>query len=332
MFRFADPYFLILLAVLPAAIVYRRRKRVHPVMGLPDLTVVKGIRPSLAMVLGWLLPVCKYGVLALMIVALARPQWGTHQQNILTEGINIVLTLDLSESMGAIDFKHEKKVINRLEAVKVVVRDFIDKRTGDRIGMVVFGTEAYTQIPLTRDYQTINAILKELKIGAAGKKTAMGDALGIALKRLKDIESKSNVVILLTDGQSNAGEIEPLVAGDLARDHKVKVYTIGVGSRGKAPFIQKHPIWGQRKVYRRVSIDENTLKKIAEKTGGLYFRAENTQGLQQIYDRINQLEKTKVEIKQYTEYSEYYPYLLIPAFILLGFWVFFANTRFLRVP
>jgi Ca-activated chloride channel family protein len=293
---------------------------------------VENVAPSTALRLQALVPAIKYAALVLMVVALARPQWGTERTEVQTEGINIVLALDLSESMAALDFKKKGRVINRLEAVKGVVENFVADRTGDRIGMVVFGSHAYTQLPLTRDYDTIVSMLERLEIGAAGKQTAIGDAIGIGIKRLADIESKSNVVILLTDGQSNAGELSPETAGEIAREKNIKVYTIGVGSRGKAPFLINDPLFGQRYVYQRVSIDEETLKAIAGKTGGLYFRAENLEGLQQIYDTIDKLEKTEVKVELFADYSEIYPWLLIPAIVLVSVYVVLRNTRYLVVP
>jgi len=243
-----------------------------------------------------------------------------------------MLAVDVSESMAALDFKRKGKVVNRLEAVKGVVSEFISNRTGDRIGMVVFGTNAYTQIPLTRDYNTISTILDRLKIGVAGKSTAIGDAIGISLKRIEDFKSKSNVIILLTDGRSNTGELSPKVAAGIAAQKQVKIHTIGVGSKGKVPFLIKHPLWGDRYVYQRVDIDEETLKEIASETGGLYFKARDTEKLQQIYDTIDKLEKTEVKVKIYAEYRELYHYFLIVGFMLMIFWIILSNTRFLRVP
>ncbi len=332
MFRFASPYFFLLLAILPILMYYRTRRQIRPGMGMSSLTSVRHISPSPFLVIQRILPILKYVALCLMIIAMARPQSGTKKENILTEGINIALAVDLSESMAALDFKRKGKIVNRLEAVKGVVQDFISKRSGDRIGMVVFGSNAYTQLPLTRDYNTIASVLDRLKIGAAGKSTAIGDAIGISLRRLEDIKSQSNVIILLTDGQSNAGELSPDTAAEVAVQKKVKIYTIGVGTRGKAPFLIRDPVFGERYVYQRVDIDEDTLKAIADKTGGLYFRAENIEGLQEIYDTIGKLEKTEVKVKTFAEYSELYSYFLIPAFILLGLWVLLSNTRFLRIP
>ncbi|MCP4109316.1 MAG: VWA domain-containing protein [Desulfobacteraceae bacterium] len=332
MFRFAYPYFLLLFIVIPAAVYFRSRRLRHPVMGISGSVAARDIKQSAALSLRWIIPILKYSCLCLMIIAMARPQWGTKKINVLTEGINIVLAVDLSESMAALDFRRKNKIVNRLEAVKGVVHDFISKRNGDRIGMVVFGTQAYTQLPLTRDYNTIASILERLKIGAAGKATAIGDAIGISLKRLEDIKSKSNIIILLTDGQSNSGQLAPETAAEIAVQKKVRVYTVGVGTRGKAPFLIKSPLFGERYVYRKVNIDEGTLKDIADKTGGMYFRAENLEGLQKIYNTIDKLEKTEVKVKTFSEYNEFYSFFLVPAFILLGLWIILSNTRFLRIP
>jgi Ca-activated chloride channel family protein len=332
MFQFASPYFLLLLLLLPAVIFSRKRRQPRPVLNLSSLAPVRDIPPSGMLRIARLLPVLKYAALCLMIVSMARPQWGTRQVNVLTEGVNIVLAMDLSESMAALDFKLNGKIVNRLEAIKSVVQDFIAKRNGDRIAVVVFGTHAYTQLPLTRDYNTIASILDRLKIGAAGPNTAIGDAIGISLKRLEDVKSKSNIIILLTDGQSNSGELSPQIATDLAAQKGIKIYTVGVGTRGQVPFLIKDPVFGERYVYQQVDIDEGALKDIATKTGGLYFKAENTEGLQQIYNTINSLEKTEVKTQTFAEYNELYRYLLIPAFMLLGAWIVLTHTRFMRVP
>lgn len=332
MFRFASPYFFILLMIVPLAAFFRKRRNFMPAMGASSIASVKAVGGSLALRFGWLVPVLKYTALCLMIAALARPQWGTKRMNVKTEGVNIIMAVDLSESMAALDFRRGGKIVNRLEAVRGVVQEFVKERTGDRIGMVVFGDAAYTQLPLTRDYNTIVSILDRLEIGAAGQRTAIGDAIGISLKRIADIESKSNIIILLTDGKSNAGELSPEAATEIAVQKGVKIYTIGVGTRGKAPFLMRSGFFGDRYVYRQVDIDEETLGEIARKTGGLYFRAENIEGLQEIYDTIDRLEKTEVEVEQFAEYREMYPYLLIPAFGLICLWALLVNTRFLRVP
>jgi len=332
MFRFADPYAFLCLLALPAAMYVWKKRRKYPQLCAASLSGVADIRRSAVLRLCWIVPFLKYAAFVLLVIALARPQWGTRQISMKTEGINIVMAVDLSESMAALDFKQKGEIVNRLEAVKGVVQEFVGKRTGDRIGMVVFGSHAYTQVPLTRDYATIVSILERLSIGSAGKSTAIGDAIGISLKRLEDIRSKSNVIILLTDGQSNSGEFSPGAAAEIAVIKSVRIYTIGVGSRGRAPFLINDPVFGRRYVYQQVDIDETTLKDIARKTGGLYFRAENTEGLQRIYDTIDQLEKTEVKVKTYAEFSELYGWFLLPAIVLLMLRIILINTRFLRIP
>ncbi|MBF0259549.1 MAG: VWA domain-containing protein [Desulfamplus sp.] len=339
MFRFASPLFLILLGIIPVLILLGRKKKGrssgdHASINVSSVefmaTGLSAISP--AVVLARFLPVLKYIALILMIVALARPQLGTKKSDVTTEGINIILALDLSESMAALDFSSKGSIITRLDAVKGVVKDFIMKREGDRIGMVVFGSQAFTQLPLTRDYNTIAFVLDRLKIGAAGPSTAIGDAVGISLKRLEDIKSKSNIIILLTDGRSNSGELSPDTAASIAAERGVKIYTIGVGKEGKAPFLVNDPLMGQRYVYQRVDIDHETLKKIADMTKGTFFAAEDIASLGKIYQMIDNLEKTKIEVKSWAEYNELYLWLLVPSFAMLGLYVALSNTRLMRIP
>ena len=249
----------------------------------------------------------------------------------MTQGINIMLALDLSESMSALDFKQDDKIVNRLDAVKGVVSEFIQNREGDRIGLVVFGSSAFTQLPLTRDYDTISFLLDHLKIGSAGPKTAIGDALGIALKRLKDIEATSNIIILLTDGKSNAGSLSWQDAAALAETRGIKVYTVGVGSRGKAPFLV-NGIFGQQYVYRQVDVDWQALETIAEQTGGEFFRAENTESLKKIYKAIDAMEKTEIEMDKWVDYQELFARFLIPGLLLYTLCLVLDHTRLVRIP
>jgi Ca-activated chloride channel family protein len=332
MFQFASPYNLLLLILIPITIWHRVRRMPKPALASSGTSAIEGLPSSVVMQLRAMMPVLFYAALALLIVALARPQWGTRQMQVTESGINIILAMDLSESMAALDFKHRGKIINRLEAIKQVVNEFIGNRSGDRIGMVVFGSQAYTQLPLTRDYNTIATMLERLKIGAAGRATAIGDAIGISLKRLKDIESRSNIIILLTDGRSNSGELDPAATAAIAREKGVKVYTIGVGGKGRAPFLVNDPIFGQRYVYQRVDMDEQTLQAIAEETGGLYFRAQDMQGLKKIYATIDEMEQTEVRTKTFAEFNDLYRYLLLPGFGLLVIWIILQNTRYLKVP
>ncbi len=331
MFRFATPYAFLLLAAIPFIVWYRHR-RTAPAMAHSGLLPLAGASPSPGLILFKALPLLYYLMLILLVAALARPQWGTERTIVNSEGINIILAVDLSESMQALDFEVDGRRVDRLQAVKGVVKEFIKQRSGDRIGLVVFGSQAYTQLPLTRDYQTIADILDRLEIGAAGRTTAVGDAIGISLKRLKDIESKSNIIILLTDGRSNSGELDPPTAAGIAKTEGVKIYTIGVGSKGRVPFVINDPIFGKRRVYQEVDLDENTLRDIADQTDGLYFRAQDTDGLQQIYNTIDNMETTEVEVESFAEYNELYLYFLLPAFGLLGMWILLKNTRFLSIP
>jgi len=332
MFRFADPYVLILLVFIPLAVWQARRRPAEAALSFSRTADARQVPPSAMLRLDRWLGLLYWLALVLMVAALARPQWGARQMFMDTRGVNIILAVDLSESMAALDFRQGGKVINRLEAVKSVVRDFIAKRDGDRIGMVVFGAQAYTQLPLTRDYHTLEAILHHLKIGAAGRSTAVGDAIGISLKRLQDMGSRASVIILLTDGRSNSGEIEPLDAAGIAAERKVKIYTVGVGDRGRAPFLVDDPIFGQRTIYQRVDLDEETLQAIAQRTGGLYFRATDLEGLKKIYETIDLMEKTEAKVKVFDQFNDLYLLLLLPAFGLLALWVILKNTRFLGIP
>jgi Ca-activated chloride channel family protein len=332
MFRFDSPYLLLILSLLPLVAWYRRRGHRQPALAGSDRWPDTEQAPPFAVRIGRILPALYYTALILMIAALARPQWGTRQITLDTMGINIILALDLSESMAAMDFKQGAKHVSRLEAVKSVVLDFISGRNADRIGVVAFGSQAYTQLPLTRDDNTIKAVVQRLQIGAAGRRTAVGDAIGIGLKRLQDIPSRSKIIILLTDGQSNSGELSPDVAAEIARENHVKVHTIGVGGRGRAPFLIDDPVFGRRTVYQQVDLDEETLRMIADKTGGLYFSAQDLEGLRKIYQAIDEMEKSPAPVKSFAEYNELYMYLLWPAFGLLSLWIVLTHTRFLAIP
>ncbi len=331
MYRFESPFWLAALLTLPW-ILHLLGKRKRPGLGTPTLVMGGTLPRSLTVRTQWIVPGLKVLALVLVILAMARPQWGTRESVRLTEGVNIVLAMDLSESMSALDFKLGGKAVNRLEAVKQVVKDFVGKRDGDRIGLVVFGSEAYTQIPLTNDYSALLSVIDRLAIGAAGKATAIGDAIGISLKRLRDIESKSNIIILLTDGRSNTGELDPTAATSIAVGNKVKVYTIGVGSKGPVPFVVNDPLWGQRVVYQEVDIDEEALKEIAGKTGGLYFNASDSEGLKRIYDRIDELERTEVRVKSYDNFNDLYAWFVVPALAFLFLSHALSHTRYLEIP
>ena len=271
---------------------------------------------------------------ALLILAVARPQTGRSETQVRTEGIDIVLVIDTSESMRALDLDDDRRISqrkNRLEVVQEVVERFIAKRPDDQIGLVVFGDEAYTQVPLTLDHDVLGTFLGRLDIGMAGPTTALGSALGTAVKRLRDSEAKSKVVVLLTDGRSNAGTLSPRKAAEVAATFGVKVYTIGAGTRGTAPMLEAGP-FRQRVVYQEVEIDEETLQEIARRTGGAYYRAEDGQALQSIYDRIDELEKTEITLSSFVEYDERFRWFVVPALGLLLLEVGLAGTRFRKLP
>jgi Ca-activated chloride channel family protein len=269
--------------------------------------------------------------LIFLILALARPQTGQSSSEVLTEGVDIILCLDTSGSMQALDFEINGKRVNRLQAVKQVVARFIKKRKSDRMGMVVFAVNAYTQCPLTLDYGVLNGFLDRVQIGMAGDMTAIGSALATSVKRLRDSKAKSKVVVLLSDGRNNAGAIDPETAARLARSYQVKVYTIGVGSKGPAPF-EVDTVFGKQLVYQNVDLDEASLKQIADLTGGEYFRATDTQSLEAIYGKIDAMEKTKVKVKEYREYTEQFPFFLVSGLIFLGVEVVLANTWLKKIP
>ena len=331
MLRLASPLFLLLLLAAALILFLKLREKNSSHIKVSSLKGLENTSYSFMVTLSKLVPILKISGLIFLILALARPQFGDKKINVTTEGVNIILALDLSESMRALDFKKDKKIVTRLEAVKGVVLDFIMKREGDRIGMVVFGSNAFTQLPLTRDYNTIAFILERLKIGAAGPSTAIGDAIGISLKRLEDIKSESNIIILLTDGKSNSGELSWQDAASIAANREVKIYTIGVGTKGKAPFLVSD-LFGQRYVYHEVDVDLKALETIAKQTNASFFQAKDLKSLGKIYEMINNLEKTKVDIEKWVEYKELYPWFLVPGLILLLFYILLSNTRFLKVP
>ena len=264
-------------------------------------------------------------------LALARPQEGHKSVEILNRGVDIVLAIDVSGSMQALDFSQGEEHITRLEAVRDVVSDFIDRRENDRMGMVVFGAEAYTQCPLTLDRSILQSFLHKLEIGMAGDATAIGSALGISIKRLKDLESKSKVIILLTDGLNNAGPLTPLQAAEIAKAFNIKIYSIGVGTMGKAPFLVDSFL-GPQYVYQDVEIDEDTLRKVSELSGGKYYRATDRDSLKSIYDEIDKLEKSEVKTIDHSEYTELYSWFMISGLILLSLEMILSNTVLRRIP
>jgi Ca-activated chloride channel family protein len=265
------------------------------------------------------------------VLTLARPQSGETAVAIKSSGVDIILAIDTSGSMQALDFQQDGQRVDRLTAVKKVVKEFIKGRGHDRLGMVVFGEEAFTQCPLTLDYGILLSFLDRLSIGMAGDATAIGSAIAISTKRLKDLKAQSKIVILLTDGRNNAGRISPEVATDAAAALGIRIYTIGAGTHGKAPF-KIDTLFGPKYVYREVDIDEESLQKIAQKTGGQYFRATDSDSLAQIYKHIDALEKSEVELKEYSEYHEHFLWFLLPALLGLLGNIVLSQTVLKRFP
>ena len=247
-----------------------------------------------------------------LIIALARPQYKLTTIERNAEGIDIVLVLDMSSSMKAEDLKP-----NRFEASREVAKQFVDKRLSDRIGLVTFAMKSFTVCPPTLDYRLLKQLIDEVQMGIIEDGTAIGMGIATAINRLKDSEAKSKVIIILTDGDNNAGEIDPVTAADLALTYGIKIYTIGAGTRGTAPFPVQDPIFGPRYRNIQVNIDEEMLTRVAELTGGKYYRATNTEQLAQIYDQIDELEKSKVEEIIYTDYEDRYPLFLAISISLL---------------
>lgn len=331
MMRFEDPWVLVLLALIPFMLLYGWNRRGSAHIRFSSLSVLGRLAQPFSVSLRHGVPVLRCLAVVLIIAALARPQAGVKSVEVHSTGVDIMLCLDSSGSMRALDFTTNGKRDTRMAAVKSVVGEFVRGREHDRIGMVVFGEEAFTQCPLTLDYGVLLSLLDTLEIGMAGDATAIGSALGLCVKRFKDIDSKSRVVVLLTDGVNNTGTVTPLTAARLARKFGIKVYTIGVGSEGKAPF-EVDSLFGKQYVYLEADLDEDTLQQIARLTGGQYFRATDTEALREIYRQIDSMEKTEVEVKEYTDYNELFLWLLLPALGLLLLEIVLANTRFMKIP
>ena len=307
MFRFEDPWVLTLLALVPVAVWIRWRQERRGV-GTLRYSAVDRVLESGAGVSRWrhrLPSLLRVLALAALVFALARPQTGATTESVLTEGIDIVLALDISSSMLAEDLTP-----NRLEAAKAVATDFVNGRRNDRVGLVAFAGEAFTQVPLTLDYRVVTTLLAELDPSMIEDGTAVGMGLATAVKRLQASDAASKVVILLTDGRSNRGEIGPVTAAQMAEALGVRVYTIGAGSRGTARVPVDDPFRGRVYATMRVDIDEEALQQIAEVTGGRYFRATDTESLGAIYAEIDELERTEIEVENFTRFEERFPLVL----------------------
>jgi Ca-activated chloride channel family protein len=330
MLRFASPLFLLGLFLIPLIIVLERKRR-RGFVFYSSLALIEETPREKRTLFLYFPFFLRLLALVLLLMGLARPQLANQRTEVTSEGVDIILAIDTSGSMQALDFKIGGEEVDRLTVVKQVVSDFIKHRISDRIGMVIFGEFAYTQAPLTLDYDVLKSFLDQVEIGAAGDATAIGDGLALSVKRLKDLPSKSKVVVLLTDGRNNAGRITPEKAAELAATYGIKVYTIGVGTRGAVPFPEQ-TFFGVRQILVQLDIDEETLQKIANKTGGQFFRATDTEGLKKIYETIDKLEKSEAKVKHFQEYRELFRYFVIPALLLLFLEILLKETVLRRFP
>ncbi len=330
---FAHPYLLLLLLLLPLLAWLKGRRGSSPAFVYSSVKLVAGLTGAKRSRAGAILAALRWLSLVLLIVALAQPRLTKSTTQVKASGVDIVVAMDLSGSMVSEDFVVKNEWVNRFNMARAVLKGFIDQRPSDRIGLVLFASQAYIATPLTLDHDFLHENLDRLEIGAIEQNsTAIGDGLGTAVNRLRDLKSKSKIVILMTDGQNNAGKLEPLLAAEAAASLKVKVYTIGVGSRGQAP-MPGRDMFG-RKVYQMmaVDIDEDTLQKIADKTGGKYYRADNAERFKQIYAEIDKLEKTEASINKYTEYKELFPWVLAAGLLILLVEILLSQTLLRRLP
>lgn len=323
---YANPEWFWALLFLPiyfGAVAYLKWRNKEASLLFSDLSLFNNLPGNWKAYGQFLAPLIYAIAFGLIVTALARPQLKEVTIEKDAEGIDVILVMDISTSMRAEDLKP-----NRFEASRQVAKDFIDGRVSDRIGLVVFARKSFTVCPPTLDYTLLDRLLDDVQMGVIEDGTAIGMGLATAINRLKDSETKSKVLILLTDGENNSGEIDPVTAADLAVSFGIKVYTIGAGTRGMAPYPIQDPIFGKRYQNVQVDIDEEMLTKIAEMTGGNYFRATDAEELKQIYNRIDELERTKVEELIYTDYLDLYPRFLLPGILLILIALLLEKTIF----
>jgi Ca-activated chloride channel family protein len=333
MLRFASPWLLLLLLLLPAWLWWERRAAQRGGLKFSGLFAARAASSAWTQFGPALLLLLRATALALFIVAVARPQLGRTESKVKAEGIDIVLVLDISGSMQAMDYEKLGRRAARIDIVKEVVRDFIRSRTNDRIGMVVFGTRAYVASPLTLDHDWLERNLDRIRIGLVEGNTAIGAGIGTAANRLRDTKAKSKVIILLTDGGENVKTPPAMEAAKAAKEFGARVYTIGAGSQGLAPMPVMDAagnVLGFRQI--QADLDENLLKEIASLTGGKYFRAADTKSLTDTYAQIDTMEKQQVETTIYEEWRELFPWALVPGLGCLLLTVTLTHTRLRRLP
>ena len=329
--NFAHPSFLLLLLLLPVLAWLKGRSGLGVAFLYSSVDLVRPVAGFKRSRAGRILAALRWFSLALFIIALAQPRLIKGESRIKASGIDIAVAIDLSGSMASEDFKNNGKQTSRLDVAKEVLGKFIDNRPNDRIGLVAFAGRAYIASPLTLDHDFLHQNLQRLRLGLIEDRTAIGSALMAAINRLRDLKSKSRIVILMTDGQNNAGKVQPLTAAEVGQTLGVKVYTIGVGIRGQAPFPVMTP-FGKQYQMMDVDIDEDTLTKISEKTHGKYFRADSTDTLKRIYDEIDRLEKSDAEVKKYQRYTELSGIVIIAGLGILLLEVALSQTVWRKLP
>jgi len=326
---FHEPWLLALLLLIPLQVYLAIRGSARPALAFSSASRLRDVRPS------WRLRLAKYSftvrslALASLVVGLARPQALIPESPATAYGIDMMLVIDVSTSMRAEDLAPGK---DRLAAAKEVVRDFVSRRGNDRIGMIVFAARPYTQCPLTVDHDVIVEMLDQIETGMVEDGTAIGMALGTAVNRLRESEAKTKLVILLTDGQNNMGDISPETAAQAARSMDVRVYAVGVGTRDQAPYPVVDAFGRKRYDYRPSEVDDASLTEIAQITGGRYFRATDSDSLEETYREIDRLEKTELPTKQYGQFKELFPFFVIPAAGLLIAELLLAGMWLRRAP
>jgi Ca-activated chloride channel family protein len=332
---FAHPYSLLLLLLLPLLAWLKGKRGQPPAFLYSSVKLVEGLTSARRSRAGNFLATWRWLALALFIVALAQPRLMKSTTSVKASGVDIVVAVDMSGSMVSEDFVVNDQRVNRFNMARSVLKGFIDKRPSDRIGLIVFATQAFIATPLSLDHDFLQENLDRLEIGAINQNaTAIGDALSTAVNRLRDLKSKSKIVILMTDGQNNSGKIQPLMAADAARALGIKVYTIGIGEQGTAPMpVGRNPFTGET-VYQNVpvDVDEVTLQKIADETGGKYYRADNAEKFRQIYADIDKLEKTEAVINKYAEYQELFPWFAWSGLAILLMEIILGQTILRRLP
>lgn len=329
---FGQPWFLLLLLLLPVLAWLKGKGGQPPAFVYSSVQLARAVLNVSRSRSGAFLAALRWFALGLFILALAQPRLTHSETQVSASGIDIAVAIDLSASMESEDFQLNGRRVNRLAMAKSVLTGFIDERPNDRIGLVAFASEAYIAAPLTLDHDFLLSQLKRLELGTIDPgRTAIGSALSAAVNRLRDLKSKSRIAILMTDGQNNAGDIEPLTAAAAAKALNVKVYTIGVGTRGMAPRPQ-YGLFGRTYRMEPVDIDEDTLQKIAQMTGGKYYRADNTERLQAIYGEINKLEKSEAQVKKYARHDELFLFFLAPGFGLFLVELLLKHTTLRRLP